>query len=194
VRLDSGDLGALSTVVRQILDDADFPGIRILASGGLDEHSVSALVAAGAPIDAFGVGTQMTTSGDAPSLDVVYKLVENESGPQMKTSTGKPTLPGRKQVYRAATGTEITGDVLDLAGETGIRGAPLLIEVMRDGVRTGAPAPLETLRDRALAGLETLPARLRALDRPAVPPYPVRRSSRLDALVVSLGGVTQDEP
>jgi nicotinate phosphoribosyltransferase len=190
VRLDSGDLGALAADVREILDDAGFPAIRILASGGLDEHSIASLVAEGAPIDGFGVGTRMTTSSDVPSLDVVYKLVEDESGPQMKTSTGKLTLPGRKQVYRTTSAGEITGDVIALEEEASGDGRPLLVPVMRAGRRAAAAETVADIRDRTLAGLETLPRRLLALES-ADPPYPVRRSARLDALVVSLGGPSQ---
>jgi nicotinate phosphoribosyltransferase len=186
VRLDSGDLASLAAGVRRILDRAGFPDIRILASGGLDEHSIAGLVAAGAPIDGFGVGTRMTTSSDVPSLDVVYKLVEDRSGPRMKTSTGKPTLPGRKQVYRRRAGGSISGDVIALAGETEIEGSPLLVEVMRGGRRIGETETLTAIRDRALSGLDALPPPLRSLDRRADPPYPVGRSRRLSDLMVSL--------
>jgi nicotinate phosphoribosyltransferase len=128
----------------------------------------------------------MTTSGDAPSLDVVYKLVEDRSGPRMKTSTGKPTLPGRKQVYRRRAGATIAGDVIALAGETEIEGSPLLVEVMRGGRRIGETETLAAIRDRTLGGLDALPLRLRSLDRRADPPYPVERSRRLSDLIASL--------
>ena len=77
---------------------------RIFASGGLDEHEVAELVAAGAPIDAFGIGTQLGVSADAPYVDTVYKLVEYDGRPTMKLSAGKVSAPGRKQVWRRASG------------------------------------------------------------------------------------------
>src|SRR5919106_348030 len=82
VRIDSGDLGRLAVEVRAVLDGAGLTEVQILASGDLDEHRIADLLAAGAPIDAFGVGTQLGTSGDAPSLGAVYKLVEDAQGPQ----------------------------------------------------------------------------------------------------------------
>ena len=112
IRLDSGDLEALARSARRILDDAGLGRARIVASGGLDEGAISGLVARGAPIDAYGVGTRMGVSADAPSLDSAYKLVAFGDRSVMKLSVGKVTDPGVKQVFRgAAPGT---GDVLGL--------------------------------------------------------------------------------
>lgn len=117
IRLDSGDLGALAARCREILDAAELDEVRIIASGGLDEWAVERLLGEGAPIDAFGVGTRLLTSDDAPSLDIVYKLVRDDDGPRMKTSTGKTTLPDIKQVYRFATGSSPVRDLLCRASE-----------------------------------------------------------------------------
>jgi nicotinate phosphoribosyltransferase len=183
VRLDSGDVDGLSRSVRAILDDGGLGGVRIFASGDLDEYRIAALTAAGAPIDAFGVGTQLGTSGDAPFVSVVYKLVEDASGPKVKLSTDKVTLPGRKQVFRiTADGGELRADFLALEDETVPEGRPVLQPVMRDGRRLGPAEPLDVLRDRCRASVAALPARLRAL-APAPPPYEVRTSPALDALV-----------
>ena len=168
VRLDSGDLDVLSRKVRAILDDADFPDIRILASGDLDEHRIAHLLAEGAPIDAFGVGTRMGTSADAPSLGVVYKLVEDERGPKMKLAEGKATLPGRKQVWRS---DEV--DVLGLIDEQ-IDGRPLLSLARAE--------PMEVIRQRCREAIAALPDRLRQL-APARPPYEVRISAGLTTLL-----------
>ncbi len=184
VRLDSGDLAVLSRGVRSILDEAGFPEIRIVASGGLDEYGVHDLVAAGAPIDAFGVGTRMMTSDDAPSLDVVYKLVADHSGPKMKTSTGKPTLPGVKQVFRAGSDGSPHGDVIGLADETGIEGEPLLRQLMSGGRVISPPASLAESRQRCAGSLAALPPHLRSLD-PA-PRTPVGTSPGIDRLVATL--------
>jgi nicotinate phosphoribosyltransferase len=177
VRLDSGDLADLSVRVRAVLDEAGLPGITVIASGDLDEHRIAALLAAGAPIDAFGVGTQLGTSADAPALGAVYKLVEDADGPKMKLASGKVTQPGRKQVWRLAD-----HDVVSLHDEDVAGGRPLLTQVMADGRRT-VTEDLADVRARATASLAWLPAPLRSLDPAgAEPPWPVATSPGLDAL------------
>ena len=104
VRLDSGDLDELSRGARALLDEAGLQRVRIFVSGGLDEYQLDRLVGGGAPIDAFGVGTRMGVSADAPSLDSAYKLVEYDGRPMLKLSERKATEPGRKQVFRGAKG------------------------------------------------------------------------------------------
>jgi nicotinate phosphoribosyltransferase len=152
VRLDSGDLDRLSRQVRAVLDDAGYTGVQILASGDLDEYRVADLVGAGAPIDAFGVGTRMGTSDDAPSLGMVYKLAEQAGQPRLKLSAGKETLPGRKQVWRT-DGT----DVIGLVDEDGPpNGRPLLRPVWRDGRRL-EPSDLGAARLRCAAALAAAP-------------------------------------
>jgi nicotinate phosphoribosyltransferase len=183
VRLDSGDLAALAPEVRRILDDGGLHDVQIFASGDLDEYRVAELTNAGAPIDAFGVGTQLGTSGDAPHVGVVYKLVEDMSGPKVKLSTDKVTLPGRKQIFRRTddTGT-LAGDVLALQDESVSGARPVLHPVMRNGRRTGERAPLDATRARCRDAVASLPQRLRALE-PEGEPYEVQVSSGLDALV-----------
>ncbi len=186
VRLDSGDINTLSRSVRAILDDGGLTEVQIFASGDLDEYRIEELMSAVAPIDAFGVGTQLGTSGDAPHVAVVYKLVEDASGPKVKLSEDKVTLPGRKQVFRnAGDGGELEGDVLALESEQIADARPMLQPVMRDGRRLAAAEPLTALRDRCRASLAALPPRLRALE-PEPPPYDVRTSPGLDALVRQL--------
>jgi nicotinate phosphoribosyltransferase len=152
VRLDSGDLDRLSREVRAVLDEEGFTGVQILASGDLDEYRVADLVAAGAPIDAFGVGTRMGTSEDAPSLGMVYKLAEQGGQPRLKLSAGKQTLPGRKQVWR----TDRT-DVIGLVDDDGPpNGRPLLRPVWRDGHRL-EPPDLAAARRRCAGALAAAP-------------------------------------
>jgi len=183
VRLDSGDIDTLSRSVRSILDEGGLAGVQIFASGDLDEYRIEKLTSAGAPIDAFGVGTQLGTSGDAPYVAVVYKLVEDASGPKVKLSEDKVTLPGRKQVFRQADdGGEVRGDVLALEDEQIGDARRMLRPVMRDGRRLAVAEPLTALRDRCRASVAALPAGLRALE-PEPPPYEVRTSAGLDALV-----------
>ncbi len=182
VRLDSGDLGELAKGCRQILDEAGRTNTQIVASGDLNEDKIAALLAGGAPIDSFGVGTELVTSRDQPALGGVYKLVERmEDGqrrPVMKLSEGKITWPGAKQVYRRfdASGT-LVGDVLELAdapppeAPEGGRVEGLLRPVMRDGQVVDRDAiALDAARQRCIDGLAALPPALRALHGFAPPP------------------------
>ncbi|MGH2817427.1 MAG: nicotinate phosphoribosyltransferase [Actinomycetota bacterium] len=181
VRLDSGDLGPLARSVRKILDEAGLGEMQIFLSGDLDEYRIKSLLEEGAPVDAFGVGTQMGTSADAPALGGVYKLVEDERGPKIKLSTGKATLPGRKQVFRFQN--EIFDyDLIGLEGEEVPGSRPLLEKVMESGRRLAEPEPLEALQERCRSALGLLPPRLKHLE-PARRPYQVQRSTRLDELV-----------
>jgi len=154
VRLDSGDLGALAREVRRILDGAGLADAKIMASGDLNEYKLAALVAEGAPIDAFGVGTELATSADAPALSAIYKMVEiEEAGATRYTakfSEDKPTLPGAKQIYRCAD-----CDVVALAGER-MEGEPLLSPVMAGGRLAGSLPDAAAARAhtaQSLAGL-----------------------------------------
>ena len=179
VRLDSGDIAALATAARALLDEAGLNGVQIFASGGLDETTIAAIVARGAPVDAFGVGTRMGTSEDAPSLECVYKLTAFSGAGRLKLSPGKRVLPGPKQVWRAG-GAVATGDVLSGATES-FPGTPLLVPVMTDGRRR--PETTRSLAETsayAKAEVARLPAAIRALD-PAPAPYPVEISPGLQA-------------
>jgi nicotinate phosphoribosyltransferase len=179
IRLDSGDLLDLSRAARKLLDEAGLTQVRIFASGGLDELEVEELLGEGAPLDAFGIGTQMGVSADAPFVDAVYKLADIDGRPVLKLSPDKATAPGRKQAWRAPD-----ADVLTLRDEPGPEGAePLLEPVMTSGVRT-APAPsIEEMRERFDADLAALPAGARRL-RDATP-VEVRHSDALVALTAS---------
>ena len=180
IRLDSGDLARLSREARRLLDEAGLTDVRIFASGGLDELAIANLVAGGAPIDGFGVGTGMGVSSDAPALDIVYKLVEYAGKGRLKKSPGKPILPGPKQVFRSEPGGPAQSDVIARADEV-LSGRPLLEEVMHSGERLAAGhVPLETSRARAREEIAKLPARIRSLN-PAEPPYTVTVSRSLDA-------------
>ncbi|HEV2356846.1 MAG TPA: nicotinate phosphoribosyltransferase [bacterium] len=191
VRLDSGDLLDLSRKVRRILDDAGARDAQILASGDLNEDKIGRLLEAGAPIDSFGVGTEMGTSYDAPAVGGVYKLVEDSRGYRVKRSAGKATLPGRKQIWRLTRNGEIGEDIIVLHDEPAPPGGrPLLIEVMRNGTRI-VREPLETARQRCRDRLASLPPALRGLGAVT---YPVQRSPRLDALFRQMTGVSDDGP
>ena len=165
VRLDSGDLGALAREVRAILDAGGCPSVQIIASGNLDEFQIEQFVAAGAPIDAFGVGTRLDVSVDAPYLDCVYKLQEYAGRARRKRSAGKVTWPGRKQVYRKydAAGC-LRSDTIALADEM-LPGRPMLQPAMRAGRRLQQPS-LEDSRAYARREIDALPLPCRSLHDP----------------------------
>ncbi|MBK4720358.1 nicotinate phosphoribosyltransferase [Azospirillum sp. YIM DDC1] len=160
VRLDSGDLAALSRKVRGILDEGGLDETRIIASGGLDEAGIADLLDGGAPIDSFGVGTSLGTSTDAPALDCAYKLVEYAGLPRRKRSAGKATWPGRKQVFRRY-GPEgrIEADRLSTL-DSDEEGRPLLVPVVRGGRRVAPLPDLPAIRAHAAAELASLPEAL----------------------------------
>ena len=180
VRLDSGDLATHARQVRDLLDAGGLPAVKIFASGDLDEHGIAGLVAAGAPIDGFGVGTRLDTSADAPYLECAYKLQEYAGVPRRKRSEGKATWPGRRQVYRrhAGDGT-IAGDVVTVASEPR-DGVALVQPIMRHGTRVARVPTAAEARVHALAELATLPEGLRRLDAPA--PYRVEIAPALREL------------
>jgi nicotinate phosphoribosyltransferase len=195
VRLDSGDLAALARAVRAIFDEAGLTATKIVASGDLDEYEIARLVAAGAPIDGFGVGTSVATSIDAPALGGVYKLVEvTEQGRTrlvMKTSPGKATWPGRKQIWRVMNGGTVKHDVVALHDEAPIPGAqPLLHRVMLNGVRACPPVVLSDARTWCAERLAELPPELRRIDRDAS--FDVRPSPALLAATRDPGLRTRD--
>ena len=164
VRLDSGDLMTLSRSVRRILDAGGLGEVAIFASGGLDEDSIAAIVAAGAPIDGFGVGTSLTTSSDVPALDCVYKLEEYAGLARRKRSRGKATWPGRKQVWRRyGPDGRMSGDVMSIEGDHQA-GEPQLRPVMQGGRRIAPGPTLADSRARAARELARLPEPLRRLE------------------------------
>ncbi|MDH4190410.1 MAG: nicotinate phosphoribosyltransferase, partial [Betaproteobacteria bacterium] len=181
VRLDSGDLVGHTRAVRAILDAGGLDSLTLFSSGNLDEYRVRDLLAAGAPIDGFGIGTSLATSSDAPSLDAVYKLEEYAGIARRKRSEGKATWPGRKQVYRlTGANGRLERDIVTLEGDPQ-PGTPLLRPTMRSGRRIAPREELSMSRARAAAELARLPAPLRTLDA-APEAYRVDISPALRAL------------
>jgi nicotinate phosphoribosyltransferase len=183
VRIDSGDLLSTSRAARALLDEAGITDAVIVASGDLDDERIARLVAAGAPIDLWGVGTDLGTSRDSPAVGGVYKLVADRLGGDAwrgtsKLSPDKSTVPGAKQVWRRYEARQMAGDVIGVQDEPQ-DGEPLLAPAMRAGARVNRES-LEQMRDRARAQLGSLPEPLRTPDpdRP-VDPYPVTYSSGL---------------
>jgi nicotinate phosphoribosyltransferase len=181
VRLDSGDMTALSKEVRVILDQAGLHEVQIVASGSFDEDRIAAAVRGGACIDAFGVGTKMGVAADMPYLDMAYKLVQYDGRPVMKLSPGKVTLVGQKQVWRRTVDGTYAEDVIALRREPVLPDAvPLFQEVMRAG-RVVPPAPdLAAARQRCATDRAHLAEPYRRLE--GSPVYPVRVSAALATL------------
>jgi len=191
IRLDSGDVLADSRWARQRLDGAGWNDVQIFASGDLEENRIQDLLRSGASIDAFGVGTALSTSADAPYIGVIYKLVEIEQSGGVRStakfSEAKKTYPGRKQVFRF---TDAAGkyekDIIGLEGEAFPGAEPLLVRVMRQGRKLettvqDAGANLRAAQGRLLAAREYLPGRILELG-PAAPAFPVSYSARLEEL------------
>ena len=160
--------------------DAVPEGTPVFASGSLDEDAIAEIVAKGAPITGFGVGTSMGVSQDAPGLDIAYKLCAYGGRGRLKLSTGKPILPGRKQVFRVEENGRAVRDVIARAEET-LPGRPLLRPVMRGGRRLPeGTVDLHAARKHAQEEVARLPEHIRAI-RPAERRYPVEISETLRA-------------
>jgi nicotinate phosphoribosyltransferase len=190
VRLDSGNRYELSVKVRKILDDAGLKDTKIFVSGDLNEVIIDELTSKGAPIDAFGVGTELVTSRDDPAIQGIYKIVETFRDGRLnfrvKTSEGKRTIPGAKQVYRRYSQTgEIVGDTLALADEPGPPGAePMVVQVMKDGKLTRNLPTLKDARNRCVGSVSKLPPKYKDLKISRA--SPVVLSSKLQHLTESL--------
>jgi len=190
IRLDSGNVLADSQWARERLDAAGWTHVQIFASGDLDEDRIKALLHSGARLDAFGVGTALSTSADAPYIGVIYKLVEVEEHGQVRSaakfSEAKKTYPGRKQIFRfAGDDGRLSGDIIGLDDEQFPGAERLLMPVMRAGKRldaTDCASAVIAARERFLAARNRLPARILSLT-PADVPFPVRHSARLETLL-----------
>jgi nicotinate phosphoribosyltransferase len=180
VRIDSGDYVGLSKEVRRMLDAAGLQDVGIFISGGLDEYAIADLLAAGAPVDGFGVGTTFGCAADAPYLEIAYKLVEYAGRPILKLSTGKESWVGPKQVWRRSDHAGLyAGDTLGLAGED-LEGEPLIEPVLEAGQLVRPLLSLAEARDRWAAERDRLPAAVHRLRDPAA--YPVTPSAGLEHL------------
>lgn len=186
VRLDSGNLVKWAHRARRILDEEGQPRARILTSGGLHEEDLERFGFRGAPVDGYGVGTDLVVSGDAPGCDLVYKLVEAEGRkggetPRFKASEDKVTLPHRKQVFRRQVDGRFKGDLIAKWDEqlpddfTGSR--PLLEPYMKDGRLCRELPDIHQIRDRAGRQMAQLPPAL--LNLHASEPYEVVISREL---------------
>jgi len=163
VRLDSGDLASHANKVRRILDNGNLHEVGIFVSGNLDEYILQDLIAIKAPINGFGIGTNMDTSSDAPYLDCAYKLQEYAGKPRRKRSEGKATWPGRKQVFRRYDEDGyVREDILTLEDKP-CEGTPLIEHIMHHGKRIKPPPALTESRAHAAKELARLPEDYRRL-------------------------------
>ncbi|MDQ6679266.1 MAG: nicotinate phosphoribosyltransferase [Acidobacteriota bacterium] len=182
VRLDSGDFLGLSRQVRGMLDQAGFPDAKIMASGDLDEMKIRGLVRQDAPIDSFGVGTELATSGDAPSMGAIYKMVEIEGDGQKrftaKHSQDKNSLPGAKQIFRYAD-----HDLLARSGECSGGAQALQQPVILRGALVQALPNIAAARQRAGKMLAELPDSVRGVDPDTS--FEVHHSEELKKLIRS---------
>ncbi|HVN28630.1 MAG TPA: nicotinate phosphoribosyltransferase [Candidatus Binataceae bacterium] len=195
VRIDSGDLYQVTRQARAILDQHGLADVAIFASGNLDEYRIAELLRAGAPIDAFGVGTSLTVSEDAPSADYTYKLADYADRPRLKTSAGKATVPGRKQVFRGINAAgQFAQDLVGLVDESAAgvtrefrpavsKVVPMLQTVFENGRRRVGPTILNQSRDHFMSEFAMLGARQRSLTSPVS--YPVRLTAALNAMTIS---------
>ncbi len=185
VRLDSGNLLQKSREVREILDAHGLQDVKIIASGDLNEYRIEELVAGGAPIDSFGVGTDLATSRDAPALSVVYKLVETVQDGRVeykaKFSEEKIYWPGRKQIFRFQKDGKYHHDVLARLEENYPQSERLLQPLMRGGRALDAPRSAASVREIVIANLQRLPEKYHALRN--APEYPVGKSDALNQLL-----------
>lgn len=191
VRLDSGDLGDHARKVRRVLDAGGLTDVNIFASGNLSEDRLRDLIKTAAPIDGYGIGSDLVTSSDAPHLDCAYKLEEYAGRARRKRSEGKATWPGRKQIFRRyGPAGRMLEDLLTLEGRPE-EGEPLLRPVMGAGRRVAPPIPLTEMRAYAVRELAQLPETLHGLGND--PPYPVKIAEALTALAKEVDAKTHPE-
>jgi nicotinate phosphoribosyltransferase len=191
VRLDSGDIEKLSKDVRRILDEGGKQETKILASGDLNEYKIQELLQNASPIDFFGVGTELSTSKDAPALAGVYKLVQQELHGRVeykaKFSEDKHTYPAKKQVYRFFDDQgKFDHDVIAVEDELDYAAAePLLTPAIREGkILNNYDMNLNNARQRCLESLCRLPEKYKQLIDSEE--YNVEVSSRLKNLTEEL--------
>ena len=184
VRIDSGNLRILSQKVRGILDRHNLGQVKIVASGNLNEYKIWDLVKTHAPIDVFGVGTDMVVSRDVPALDLTYKLVQTQDiqgtiSYKAKLSQGKHTVPGRKQVFRFFDKREkMIKDRIGLFTERPpANSLPLLKPILKEGRPCSSMPSLEKIRQKVQDGLASIPKKFKDILR--VHKYPVEYSSQI---------------
>jgi nicotinate phosphoribosyltransferase len=190
VRIDSGDIFSVSKEIRMVLDDAGRKSTKIMATGDLNEHIIYDMVSKQAPIDYFGVGTELSTSRDDPALNGVYKLVaikiksnnlkgnKYQSIYKRKKSPGKENYPGPKQVHRLIRNNTLITDILTLDDEEMSWSSPMLKQYIKGGTIVERLPSIFEISSWCRNQVSILPERFRKLDR--VPDsFPVVISDKL---------------
>ncbi|WP_457624199.1 nicotinate phosphoribosyltransferase [Persephonella sp.] len=185
IRIDSGDILTLSKKAREILDREGFKDAIIIVSGGINEYKIKQLLDAGAPVDGWGVGTELVVSADLPYLDCAYKLVEYDGRPVMKFSTKKKTLPYKKQIYRIEKDGILEKDIITVYNEEVKGGIPLLKQVIKNGELVTELPSLGQIRQKAINSFQKLPDELKSIEKtiqflPEVSPEIVRTMEELE--------------
>jgi nicotinate phosphoribosyltransferase len=181
IRLDSGDIVDLRKKVRRLFDEAGLYEVKIFASGGLDEYRIAKIIKEGAPIDAFGVGTKIGVSSDAPYMDIVYKMVRYGKKNVRKISPNKITLAGEKQVFRFFDDNGLYAeDIIGMRDENYLNAKPLLELSMVDGTRLNSHPNLTDIRKRFEINFSRLEEKYKSITKKIS--YPVRISQMLAAL------------
>jgi nicotinate phosphoribosyltransferase len=146
VRLDSGDLTVEATRARELLDSLGAFSTRVIVTSDLDEYAIAGLAAA--PVDGYGVGTSLVTGSGAPTMGMVYKLVERDGVPVAKNSEGKRSVGGRKSAVRRhdAHGTATAEVVSSGPVEPRDGDRELLVPLVRGGEVVDHRPPAEALR------------------------------------------------
>lgn len=189
VRIDSGNLGELAREVRKILDGDGLTNVKIFLSGDLNEYKIDQLINDGVPVDFFGVGTELVTSYDDPAMSGVYKIVESHSGgvihPTIKISPGKPSFPGKKQIYRFQENRMYTKDLIALDSELPPKnGKPLLETYVQNGKLIRSLPALTETQNFTKENLARLPEQFHQFTKPA--DYKVEHSDNLKRLHESI--------
>jgi nicotinate phosphoribosyltransferase len=186
VRIDSGDLAKEAKRVRRILDNNNSEEVKIVLSSNLDEYLIKDILDKGAPVDAFGVGTELVTSSDDPTLSAVYKLMEHNGEPKIKISEGKKTYPGSKQIYRTFDKDgKFKEDFLLLKDEEPPENYyPLLIPIMKNGKLIYNLPTLDDIREYCQNNIKKLPEKYKKLKQIKI--KEVNISKNLEKLMNSL--------
>lgn len=186
VRIDSGNLVEHSKKVRKILNENGCDKVLIVASSDLNEDKIKEILEKNAPIDAFGVGTELATSRDDPAIAGVYKLIEHNRKLKIKISEDKLTYPGKKQIYRIYnTQGEFKEDILMLDDEPAPSNSEALLNpVMKEGILITNLPDLNDIQKYYNENIEKLPEKFKELEENHM--FEVRISKKLSELTNSL--------
>ena len=186
VRIDSGDLIDHAKKVRKILNENGCKKVLIIASSDLNEYKIKEIIDKKAPIDVFGIGTELATSRDDPTISGVYKLIEYNNLPRIKISEEKMTYPGIKQVYRIYNNNNMfKGDILALENENSAPNSEALLKpIMKKGNLIIKLPNLDEIQQFYLDNIKKLPPSYKSLEEAQI--FKLKISEKLRELTNSL--------